>query len=177
MEVVPVDPVGSRLTRDQFSTFYGIAFGNVYRYLLRAVVGDHALAEDLTQETFAVAVAAARAGRPEALSLAWVLGVARHKVIDHYRQASRDNRRMSLLAAGRADVDDVQSLADREPAAIVQALAGLSAEHRLVLVLKYLDDLSVVEIAATLGRSPQAVESLLARARRALVRGVQGAAS
>jgi RNA polymerase sigma-70 factor (ECF subfamily) len=59
----------------------------------------------------------------------------------------------------------------------VQALTGLSAEHRLVLVLKYLDDLSVVQIAATLGKSPQAVESLLARARRALVRGVQGAAS
>jgi RNA polymerase sigma-70 factor (ECF subfamily) len=177
MEVVPVDPVGDRLTGDQFSAFYGTAFGSVYRYLLRAVVGDHALAEDLTQETFAVAVAAARAGRPEALSLAWVLGVARHKVIDHYRQASRDNRRMSLVAAGSADVDDVQPLADQEPAAIVQALAGLSAEHRLVLVLKYLDDLSVVQIAATLGRSRPAVESLLARARRALVRGVQEATS
>jgi RNA polymerase sigma-70 factor (ECF subfamily) len=98
-------------------------------------------------------------------------------VIDHYRQASRDNRRMSLLAAGSADADDVQPLADQEPAAIVQALAGLSAEHRLVLVLKYLDDLSVVQIAATLDKSRPAVESLLARARRALVRGVQGATS
>jgi DNA-directed RNA polymerase specialized sigma24 family protein len=55
MEVVPVDPVGNRRTGDQFSAFYGTAFGSVYRYLLRAVVGDHALAEDLTQETFAVA--------------------------------------------------------------------------------------------------------------------------
>jgi hypothetical protein len=128
MEVVPVDRVGSsRLKRDQFSAFSGTAFGNVYRYLLRAVLGDHALAEDLTQETFAVAVAAARAGRSEALSLEWVLGVARHKVIDYYRTASRDRRRMSLVAAGSADVDDVQQLADQEPAGIVQALAGLSA--------------------------------------------------
>jgi RNA polymerase sigma-70 factor, ECF subfamily len=177
VEVVPVDGVGGRLTRDQFSAFYGTAFGDVYRYLLRAVLGDHALAEDLTQETFAVAVVAARAGRSEALSLAWVRGVARHKVIDHYRKASRDKRRMSLVAAGSADVDDMQPLADQEPAAIVQALTGLSAEHRLVLVLKYLDDLSVVQIAAALGKSPQAVESLLARARRALSRGVQEAAS
>jgi RNA polymerase sigma-70 factor (ECF subfamily) len=100
-----------------------------------------------------------------------------HKVIDHYRKATRDNRRMSLVAAGSADVDEMQPLADHEPAAIVHALTGLSAEHRLVLVLKYLDDLSVAKIAATLGKSPQAVESLLARARRALVRGVQEAAS
>jgi len=177
VEVVPADGVGDRLIREQFSAFYGSAFGNVYRYLLRAVVGDHALAEDLTQETFAVAVAAARAGRSEALTLAWVLGVARHKVIDHYRQASRDKRRMALLAADGTDVDEMRPLADREPAAIVQALTSLSAEHRLVLVLKYLDDLSVVQIAATLGKSPQAVESLLARARQSLVRAVQEAAS
>ena len=72
---------------------------------------------------------------------------------------------------------DLQWLPDQEPAGIVQALAGLRAEHRLVLVLKYLDDLTVVQIAAALGKSPQAVESLLARARRALVRGVQEAAS
>ena len=177
MEVVPADGVADRVTPDQFSAFYGTAFGNVYRYLLRAVLGDHALAEDLAQETFAVAVAAARAGRSEALTLAWVVGVARHKVIDHYRKTSRDKRRMSLLAADGSDVDDMQPLADQEPAAILQALTALSAEHRLVLVLKYLDDLSVVQIAATLGRSPQAVESLLARARRALIRRVQETAS
>ena len=177
MEVVPADGVAGRVTPDQFSAFYGTAFGDVYRYLLRAVLGDHTLAEDLTQETFVVAVVAARAGRCEALSLAWVLGVARHKVIDHYRKATRDERRMSLLAAGGDDVHDLQWLPDQEPAGIVQALAGLSAEHRLVLVLKYLDDLTVVQIAAALGKSPQAVESLLARARRALVRGVQEAGS
>jgi RNA polymerase sigma-70 factor (ECF subfamily) len=177
VEVVSVDGLGGGLTRDQFSAFYGTAFKDVYRYLLRAVLGNHALAEDLAQETFAVAVAAARAGRSEALSLAWVLGVARHKVIDHYRKASRDTRRMSLLAADSGDVDDVHSVSDREPAGIVKALAGLSVEHRLVLVLKYLDDLSVVEIAAVLGKSSQAVESLLARARRALGRGVQEAVS
>jgi RNA polymerase sigma-70 factor (ECF subfamily) len=177
VEVVPADGVAGRVTPEQFSAFYGTAFGDVYRYLLRAVLGDHTLAEDLTQETFAVAVVAARAGRCEALSLAWVLGVARHKVIDHYRKTTRDERRMSLLTAGGDDVHDLQWLPDQEPARIVQALAGLSAEHRLVLVLKYLDDLTVVQIAAALGKSPQAVESLLARARRALVRGVQEAAS
>ena len=90
-------------------------------------------------------------------------GVARHKMIDHYRKATRDQRRLSLLAAGTDDVDELQTLADQEPARIVQALADLSPEHRLVLVLKYLDDLTVDQIAAALDRSSQAIESLLAR--------------
>ena len=59
----------------------------------------------------------------------------------------------------------------------MHALRALSSEHRLVLVLKYLDDLTVQQLASTLDRSPQAIESLLARARRALIREVQEAAS
>jgi RNA polymerase sigma-70 factor (ECF subfamily) len=137
------------------------------------VLGDRALAEDLTQDTFAVVVEAARAGRLEALSLAWVMGVARHKMIDHYRKASRDERRLSLFGARDEDVDDPYALVGQEPARIVQALASLRSEHRLVLVLKYLDDLTVDQIAAALGKSSQAIESLLARARRTLAREVQ----
>ena len=178
MGVVPTEGgVAGCVSPEQFTAFYGAAFRDVHRYLLRAVLGDHALAEDLTQDTFAVVVAASRAGRPEALSLAWVMGVARHKVIDHYRKASRDERRQSLFGAAGDDVDDPQALVGQEPAQIVQALAGLRSEHRLVLVLKYLDDLTVDQIASALGKSPQAIESLLARARRALAREVQEVAS
>jgi RNA polymerase sigma-70 factor (ECF subfamily) len=173
MGVVPTDGVAGRVSADQFTAFYGIAFRDVHRYLLRAVLGDHALAEDLTQDTFAVAVAAARAGRPEALSTAWVMGVARHKVIDQYRKVARDERRLMLLSSRGDEVDDPLALAGQDPARIVQALGGLRAEHRLVLVLKYLDDLTVDQIAAEIGKSPQAIESLLARARRALARQVQ----
>jgi RNA polymerase sigma-70 factor, ECF subfamily len=177
MGVVPIDGVTSQVLPEQFSAFYDTAFGEVHRYLLRAVLGNHALAEDLTQETFLVALVAARGGRSEAMSMAWLMGVARHKMIDHYRKSTRDERRASLLTAGTADVDRLESLADQEPARIVQSLGALSSEHRLVLVLKYLDDLSVQQIARTLDRSPQAIESLLARARRALIREVREAGS
>jgi DNA-directed RNA polymerase specialized sigma24 family protein len=46
-----------------------------------------------------------------------------------------------------------------------------------VLVLKYLDDLTVEQIASVLDRSVHAIESLLARARRALIREVEETAS
>jgi RNA polymerase sigma factor (sigma-70 family) len=61
-----------------------------------------------------------------------------------------------------------------EQAAVVQAsLLALAPERRRVLVDKYVEELSVNQIAARTGKSPQAVESLLSRAReqfRALLR-------
>jgi RNA polymerase sigma-70 factor (ECF subfamily) len=105
------------------------------------------------------------------------MGVARHKMIDHYRKSTRDERRESLFMAGTHDVDELESLADQEPARVVQSLSALGCEYRLVLVLKYLDDLTVEQIASVLDRSPHAIESLLARARRALIREVEETAS
>jgi RNA polymerase sigma factor (sigma-70 family) len=61
-----------------------------------------------------------------------------------------------------------------EQAAVVQAaLLALPPERRRMLVDKYVEDLSVNQIAARTGKSPKAVESLLSRAReqfRALLR-------
>ena len=50
----------------------------------------------------------------------------------------------------------------------VAALDRLPADQRLVLVLKYVDEMTVAEVARELGRSVHATESLLARARTAL---------
>jgi DNA-directed RNA polymerase specialized sigma24 family protein len=55
------------------------------------------------------------------------------------------------------------------------ALRSLSAEHRLALMLRYLDGLPVIDVARSLDRSVAATESLLARARRALAAVLQGA--
>ena len=48
------------------------------------------------------------------------------------------------------------------------ALGALTPEHRTVLVLRYVDDLPVADIARIVGRSTRATESLLVRARAAL---------
>ena len=50
----------------------------------------------------------------------------------------------------------------------IDVLARLTPMHRLVLVLHYVDDLSVADVALAIGRSVRACESLLVRARRAL---------
>jgi RNA polymerase sigma-70 factor (ECF subfamily) len=158
------------MSPDACAEFYDRAFDEVYRYLCRAVLGDRALAEDLAQETFASVVAAERAGHAQMQSMSWVIGVARHKLVDHYRRTASENRRLALVwTTGHHTDDDQLDDLDREsPQRVVELLRGLSSAHRLVLALRYVDELSVEEIANLLGRSVRATESLLVRARRAL---------
>jgi RNA polymerase sigma-70 factor, ECF subfamily len=151
-----------------FAEFYDQAAPDVFRYLARALLGDRAAAEDLTQETFAAVVIAARSGRAEALTMPWVIGVARHKLVDHYRRANRDERRLALAWAQSSDSVEPDFLDSADPAQVLEMMRTLSPEHRLVLILKYVDELSVPEIAKTVNRSLHATNSLLSRARRSL---------
>ena len=68
-----------------FRRFYDQALPRVYGYLLSRCRGDTALAEDLTQTAFGEAVRhrASYDGRSD--SLTWLIGIARHKLIDHFR--------------------------------------------------------------------------------------------
>jgi RNA polymerase sigma-70 factor (ECF subfamily) len=154
---------------DAFRRFYADASAVVYRYLVRATLGDRATAEDITQETFAVVMLAARAGRADALTIPWVMGIARHKLVDHHRRVEREQRRLerSWDSSPQLAVDTDTSGDDR---GIVEVLRRLSPEHRLVLVLKYYDELTAEQIATTIGRSIDATNSLLSRARTAFAR-------
>jgi len=163
------------MSPDACAELYDRAFGDVYRYLCRAVLGDRELAEDLTQETFTSVLAAERIGHAQVQSIPWVIGVARHKLADHYRRAGSENRRIALVWAGHQDDDDLLDEVDREsPQRVVELLRGLPSDYRLVLAFRYVDELSTEEISRLLGRSLRATESLLARARRALASSQRG---
>ncbi|MEP7203763.1 MAG: sigma-70 family RNA polymerase sigma factor [Ilumatobacteraceae bacterium] len=151
-----------------FLEFYDRVAGEVSRYFVRGVLGDRAAAEDLTQEAFAAVVVAARAGRPDALTLPWVMGVARHKLVDHYRRSAADERRLARVWSRTSESVEFDALDSCDPARVLEMMRNLSPEYRLVLVLKYVDEQPAQEIATTLHRSLHATNSLLSRARRAL---------
>lgn len=153
-----------------FQGLYERTFDEVYAYLFHRCGGLQSMAEDLTQETYLAAVAAFRSGDGENVSLPWLITVARNKLVDHYRRREREERRLSLIVNDHAsrDAAELNGRIPRERA--LAALAAVPAEQRAALVLKYLDDLPVSEVAALLGKSVHATESLLARGRRTLKR-------
>lgn len=144
---------------------YDEALPAVYGYFVRRC-GDRATAEDLTSETFLAAMDAARKSDPPPVSIPWLLGVARHKLADHYRRGAHRLTVPVPEPPEPADaVDDWDAELDRMVAEAV--LARLAEPHRAVLVLRYMDDCSVGECAELIGRTVHATEALLVRARRA----------
>jgi RNA polymerase sigma-70 factor (ECF subfamily) len=143
---------------------YDAAVVEVYRYL-HYRCRNAALAEELTAETFMAAVESIRRGAVQAVTTGWLVGIARHKLVDHWRRAEREQR--NLRAVDEPAVADDPWDAELDGFAARDALEQLGAQQRAALTLRYVDDLPVPEVAEVLGRSVHATESLLARARQA----------
>lgn len=161
---------GSPLSGGQDQALLGLydhAVVEVYRYL-RARCGTDHVAEDLTSETFVAAVDAIRRSKVSEVTVAWLIGIARHKLVDHWRRIERQQK--------LTDVSQERSTApvDDDPWDIVldamttrSTLEALGPHHRGALTLRYLDGLGVADVASHLGRSVGATEVLLVRARKA----------
>jgi RNA polymerase sigma-70 factor (ECF subfamily) len=148
---------------------YDHAVAEVFAYL-RARCGGRAVAEDLTADTFLAAVGQIRRGSVEEVTVAWLIGIARHKLVDEWRRDARRPRPERLDDDGAAENlagpgDDVwDAIIDQH--LVGDVMAELGPHHRSALALRYFDGLPVPEVAAHLGRTVEATETLLVRARR-----------
>lgn len=143
---------------------YDDALPQVYGYLLHRC-RNSTVAEDLTAETFMAAVESIGRAAVAEVTAPWLIGIARHKLVDHWRRMERDARNLRAIDTppGQDDPWD----AELDGFAARDTLERLGAHHRAALTLRYVDDLPVGEVAALLGRTLHATEALLVRARRA----------
>ena len=128
-----------------------------------AVAADRVEAEDAVQEAFARAVAAGDRFRRLANPEAWLRTVALNVLRRRWRRASM----FRALSPRLATASDVPGISE-DHVAVVAALRSLPFQQRETLALFYLGDLSVQEIAATLGVADGTVKSRLTRGRTAL---------
>lgn len=149
-----------------FRTWYDMAVVRVYGYLYGRCGGDMHLAEELTQQTFLQAVRHWQTFDGRADPVTWLCTIARNKLTDHYRELDRQERRRLRLVVREIEMAEVEvdrTVADRE--AVLEALRGLPPLQRAALILRYVDGLSVREVATALDRTEDATESLLRRAK------------
>ena len=90
---------------DPVLAIYRTALPQVYGYLLPRC-GSTSLAEDLASETFLAAVSASRQRNLAEVNLAWLVGVARHKLADHWRRLEREQRSLTAAESSVTEVDD-----------------------------------------------------------------------
>ncbi|MBN1346130.1 MAG: sigma-70 family RNA polymerase sigma factor [Phycisphaerae bacterium] len=160
----------------------------LYRYVRWRV--PEGIVDDLVQETFASASGRLAQFDPKRGTVwQWVLGIARNKIAQHFRDTGRRatggctvdvplSEALDWLAAGDAQVQRAMTSESPLPEEICHrrefrclaraALSELEPRHRECLVGRYYEDLSLDELAQRLSISSSAVNSLLYRARREL---------
>lgn len=154
------------------------AFGRIVRHYQRAVfrvaygmTRNTSDADDLAQETFVRAFKAIgrfRVGEP---LYPWLSRIAVNLAYSLYRHRRRrpETPLEPLLEAGRqwsSGGDPAEEVAEREGQRhLAEAFAGLSDEHRAILVLRVVEGLTYEDIARTLGVPAGTVMSRLSRAR------------
>lgn len=134
------------------------------------MLGDRALAEDVVQETFLRLWSRAGRFRPESARLTtWLHNIAHNLCIDRHRAAARLAFTDQPPESAAPDADpEAQRGADEAGEGVRRALAALPERQRSALLLCHYQGLSNRDAAQILDVSVDALESLLARARRTL---------
>ena len=165
-----------------FDEFFKLSAPRLIAFNARRTALDPATLEDIVQSALIKAVRHLASYRGEAALFTWLTEICRNELADEHRKALRRPAHFSLdepEASHRwggmlhaPDVHEPVSLlqASAERAEIMKVLDGLPANYALVLEAKYGDGLSVETIARQLGLTEIAVQSMLARARKAFRR-------
>jgi RNA polymerase sigma-70 factor (ECF subfamily) len=170
---------------DAFTQFFEDSFQGLYRFALRRLDYDEELAQEMAQGALVKAIDKLDSYRGDAALFTWLCSFCRFEISAHFRKGGRDAEEVELveevpevraaldaLAAGELGPED--ELRRKELVRLVHlALDHLPPKYGRALEWKYLEGLSVIEIAERLGLTPKAAESVLTRARTAFRGGFE----
>jgi len=156
---------------------YDAYFDRIYTLVFNQVARNREVAQDIVQETFLAALKSAGKFDGRSRAYTWLYSIATKKVADFYRRQKRAVKHQVESVNGTLELDQLSDSkqsaygaveSDEECHAVQQALSGLTLRYRQVLVLKYVEEMPVLEISRIMGRSPKSIEGLLTRARKEL---------
>ena len=158
---------------EAYGRFYDLYVERIYRFVYFKVssVDD---AKDLTAEVFLKLWQHIKDGKRVQNLNALTYMIARNCVVDLYRERARQNDSEERMADEHITVIDedsdilIKKIKDAELAEVLNTLKNLKDEYREVIVLRYLDELSIKEISKILGKSPGSVRVLIYRALNSL---------
>lgn len=155
--------------RKQYSKIYDQYINKIYRFVFLKVSSKE-VAEDLTTEVFVRGWDKYRAGEEFENIQAFLYQVARNLVIDHYRVKGRDrtiSTEYTVLTDPRQGIDE-KAIIDSDFDQVRVALANINEDYQEVVVLRYLDELSISEIAKILNKSEGTTRVMIHRAMESL---------
>lgn len=172
--------VNRMLRGDQraFDEFFDANFPRLYRFTRARIGDDEDATKEIVQQTLCRAIARIETYRGEAALFTWLCRICRNQISDHFKQRNRDMSRFAAFedAEVSAVLESLDSGDDTDPSRLEQRrqvaqliqtiLDYLPARQGNVLEWKYVEGLTVEEIAARMDVTRTSVQSLLARARQ-----------
>lgn len=158
-----------------FGELYDRYVDSVFKYLLFRV-GDRALAEDLTSETFLRALRRISSVSYQGRDLgAWFVTIARNLVLDHVKSSryrlettTAEITERPGRSAGEGSGPEHEAVAAATRAELMRCIGQLGPDQQECIMLRFLQGLSVAETAAHMGRNEGAIKALQHRAVRRL---------
>jgi RNA polymerase sigma factor (sigma-70 family) len=155
IEAARQDPLAFARLYDHFSK-------PIYRYLYSRV-GNQADAEDLTAQTFLMALEKLQRYREQGNFKAWLFTIAHNKAMDHFR-TKRTELQLDVAEMRAGQTDPLTNVIQSEQIQQLSALIrSLDQNDQELLRLRYVADLSFAEMAALLGKREDAVKKSLYR--------------
>jgi RNA polymerase sigma-70 factor (ECF subfamily) len=158
-----------------FEEFSDTHLPALYRFALNRLHGDRELTREIVQSTVCKAIAKLATFRGEAALMTWLCACCRTEIATYYRGKMRAPLQVELVdelvvyetTLSQAHPFGPEETFERKQGAelVHLALDQLPPHYGKTLEWKYLDNLSVKEIAKRLSLGPKAAESLLTRAR------------
>lgn len=158
---------------EAYGQFYDVYVAKIYRFIFFKV-NSAPDAQDLTSEVFLKLWQCIKEGKEIRNLNAFIYMIARNSVIDFYRQRTKDRESVSLNDNDAGDIKDEkkdlwqEKMLSSDMESILKGLERLKDEYKEVIILRFLDDLSISEMGQILNRSNGSIRVLLHRATKAL---------
>lgn len=146
-----------------FSSLYEEFSEPIFRFLYYRL-GDRQTAEDLTAEVFIRVIKSIRKYRPQQPFRAWLFRIARNLAIDFRRKyGNRHEQELDEAITGRQQSPEVATANTLNSDRLRQALEHLTPDQRDVIILRFIGEMRISEVADALNKSHSAVKSLQSR--------------
>ena len=156
-------------TRKEFlREFYEENFNLIYKFVFSRLSGNKSYAEDMVHDIFFEAMRSFNSFRNKSSFSTWIMGIAKHKIADYYKKASREINCIQLdeetIDFGfKEEETGIISLQNYDQ--VLKTLNRLSDSYRCFLVMKYIECYSLKEISKISGKTIKAVDGTLQRAK------------
>ena len=158
----------NKINKENFKEIYETNFNYVYSFVFLRLAANKEATEDIVQETFISAMKGFANYKGTSSYKTWLCGIAKNKILNYYRNnIQKENLACTEELDFVEDKQDIElmviNLETRK--VILETLNNLKPIYMYVLILKYIDDYSVNDIAKSLCKTPKSIDGLLQRSK------------